>query len=197
VSDTSWAERDDWESAWQPVIDAIGEDFGGGAVQLAVDTIERSAVHRYLEPLEFDCPLHYDEEVAKAHGYPGVIAPYSGLATWISAGVWSPGDDPVYTSAERNAQPARRPAAVGEGRPLPAPPTTAGFATDVEYEYVMPFVVGDHMTQRGRKLLSCLPKETSVGRGAFTIFESEVRNQNDEVVALARLGVYSYVPHQE
>lgn len=197
VPDTSWAERDDWESAWQPVIDAIGEDFGDGVVREAVDTIERSVVHRYLEPLEFDCPLHYDEEVAKAHGYPGIIAPYSGLATWTSIGVWSPGDESVYTNAERNAQPARRMAAGGEGRPLPAPPTTAGFATDVEYEYFMPFVVGDHLKQVGRKLLSCLPKETSVGRGAFTIMESEVRNQNDEVVVLARIGSYSYVPRQE
>lgn len=193
MPDTGWAERDDWQSAWQPVIDAIGQDFSDGAVRVAAYTIEEGLVHRFLEPLEFDCPLHYDEAAAKAHGYPGIIAPYSGLATWVSMGVWNPGDEPVYTSAERNAQPRPR-AASGAGRPLPAPPTTAAFATDVEYEYIRPFVVGDRLTQRGRKLLSCLPRQTSVGRGAFMIFESEVRNQKDELIAIARMGTYSYVP---
>lgn len=195
MPDYSWAEREDWEKAWQPVIDAIGEDFSGGAVQEAVDDIEKSAVHRYLEPLEFDCPLHYDEAVAKQYGYPGIIAPYSGLATWTSTGVWNPGDPPVYTSAERNAQPTRP--AGPEGRSLPGPDTNAGFATDVEYEYFKPFVVGDHLTMRGRKLLSCLPKETSVGRGAFVVYESEVHNQRQELVAVARLGLYFYAARKK
>lgn len=151
MPDYSWAERDDWEAAWQPVIDVIGEDFSGGVVQEAVDDIEKGLVRRYLEPIEFDCPLHYDEEVAKAHGYPGIIAPYSGLATWTSTGVWNPGDEPVYTSAERNAQPRYR--GMGRGKPLPGPDTNSGFATDVEYEYFAPFVVGDRLRQSGRKLL--------------------------------------------
>lgn len=195
MADFSWAEQDDWEKAWQPVIDAIGQDFGGGAVQKAAEVIENVSVSRYLEPLEFDCPLHYDEEVAKQYGYAGIVAPYSGLATWTSTGVWNPGDPPVYTSAERNAQPRR--AAGPAGPALPGPATNAAFATDVEYEYFQPFIVGDHLTMSGRKLLSCLPKETSVGRGAFCVYESEVRNQRDELVAVARLGLYTYAARRK
>jgi hypothetical protein len=192
VADLSWADQENWEAAWQPVIDQIGNEFSGGEVTVAADDIEKGLVRRYLEPLEFDCPLHYDEAVAKAHGYPGIIAPYSGLATWTSAAVWEPGDPPVYTTAERNAPPAfYRGGGLAKG--LPMPPVNAAFATDVEYEYIRPFVVGDRLSMHGRTLLSCLPKETSVGRGAFINVESEVRNQHGELIAISRLGLYCYV----
>jgi hypothetical protein len=36
------------------------------------------------------------------------------------------------------------------------------------------------------------PKETSVGRGAFTTWEREIRNQRDELVAKTRSGNYFY-----
>lgn len=193
--DFSWAERDDWEKAWQPVIDAVGQDFSEGETRTAADTIEPGQVRRYLEPIEFDCPLHYDPVVAKEHGYDGIIAPYSGLASWTASAIWDPADGVIYDSAERDASPRRRMAA--QGRPYPAPPTNAGFATDVEYEYLKPFRVGDRLTTRGRRLVQCLPKETSVGRGAFMITESEVVNQDGELIARARLGNYSYVARKK
>lgn len=195
MSDYSWAERDDWEQAWQPVIDAVGKDFSNGETRTAADEIEKGQVRRYLEPIEFDCPLHYDEQVAKQHGYNGIIAPYSGLASWTSSAIWNPDDGVIYDSAERNASPKRRMSQ--QGIPYPAPPTNAGFATDVEYEYFAPFRVGDKLTVRGRKLLQCLPKETSVGRGAFMITETEVVNQDGELIAKARLGNYSYVARKK
>ena len=195
MPDFSWAESDDWEKAWQPVIDAIGQDFSDGDIKVAADTIEKGQIRRYTEPLEFDCPLHLDEAVAKQHGYDNIIAPYSGLATWTSAAIWNPGDGDIYADPSRNASPNRKMG--GQGRPYPSPPTNAGFATDVEYEYFAPFRLGDHLTMRGRKLLSCLPKETSVGRGAFMVTESEVVNQNGELIVKARLGNYAYVARKK
>jgi hypothetical protein len=189
VADYSWAEQDGWASAWQPLIDVIGQDFGAGIIH-AVDPIEKSLIRQYNEPLEFDCPLFYDEEVAKAYGYPGIIAPYSGLATWTSVGVWDYGDEPVYTTAERDVAPRYR--ALREGGQPPGPDTNGAFATDVEYEYIRPFVLGDWLYMRGRKLLSVLPKQTGVGRGVFTVWESEVYNQDDAHIATQRLGLYLY-----
>jgi len=194
MPDFSWAEGEDWENAWQPVIDAVGQDFSDGSTRTAADDIEKALVRRFIEPLEFDCPLHYDEKVAKEHGYDGIIAPYAGLASWTSSAIWNPGET-VWDSAERNAPANRRMAQ--QGRPYPAPPTNAGFATDVEYEYFKPFRVGDRLTVRGRKLIQCLPKETSVGRGAFMITETEVVNQDGELIAKARLGNYSYVARKK
>jgi N-terminal half of MaoC dehydratase len=189
MPDYSWAERADWPAAWQDLIVAIGQEFGETTAVRAADEVERGLVRRYLEPLEFDCPLHYDDETAKAHGYPGVIAPYSGLATWTSPGQWLPGDEPVYVSAERNAQP--RPRGVAFRRP--GPDCNGGFVTDVEYEYFHPFLVGERYGIRGRKLLDVQPKQTSVGRGAFLTWESDVTNRTDELIARQRSTSYYYV----
>jgi hypothetical protein len=41
-----------------------------------------------------------------------------------------------------------------------------------------------------------VPKQTSVGRGAFQIFESYVHNQQGELIATVRRGLYSYVPFE-
>ena len=88
-------------------------------------------------------------------------------------------------------------AAGGGGRPWPAPKTTAGFATDREVEYLKPVHVGDHLGARGRKLISVVVRETSVGHGAFTVSETEWVNQKGDVVALSRSGGYQYNPHPE
>jgi hypothetical protein len=189
--DYSWADRDDWQDAWQSAIEAIGEHFPERWEDAETDRIEAGAVGRYLEPLEFDCPLHWDASVAKAHGYPDIIAPYSGLATWVSIGVWRPGDDPVYLGNGRDEQPRWR----SEGRrpPQPGPDVDGIFATDIDIEYRRPFVVGERLSLVGRKLISVVPKQTSVGRGAFLTFESEVRNEQDELIATQRICMYRYV----
>ena len=59
---------EEWMQAWQPTIDAIGQDFGGGVERTAIDVIELGAVRKFLEAVELDCPLHYDAEAARAHG---------------------------------------------------------------------------------------------------------------------------------
>jgi acyl dehydratase len=182
---------DDWTPAWQPAVDVVGQDFSGGVESSAVDAIERATIRRYCEPLEFDCPLHYDEEVAKTHGYKGILAPHSGVSsTWIDAGLWRPSEGTRYPIAHPHVD---LPRARGPEMPEPPmPPTTAGFATDIEIEYHEPPVVGDRLTVKGRNLISCLPRETRVGRGAFMIWERQVVNQNGSLVALLRNGGYRY-----
>jgi hypothetical protein len=96
---------EDWQTAWQPVIEAVGTDFGGGEVVEGADAVDASALRRFLEPLELDCPLHHDERVAREHGYPGVNAPISSYFTFVAPPIWRPGDPPVFTSDERDAQP--------------------------------------------------------------------------------------------
>jgi hypothetical protein len=184
---------EDWKKAWQPMVDAIGTDFSDGMEKWGADEVERGAIRRFLEPLEFDCPLHYDKSVANDYGYPDIIAPYSSLFTWMIPPLWEPGTR-VFTSAERNAQPAYSPL-TGIQTDL-APPTTGYFATDIEIDYIRPVVVGDRLCRVGYVLLSCEPKETKVGLGAFMVWESEVRNQNGEVVAKTRMGTYNYNPHR-
>jgi len=182
---------EDWKEAWGPVIEMIGVEFGGDQVPCA-DRVEASGIRRYIEPLEFDCPLHYDVDVARAHGHPDIIAPYTAAATFSMPPVWAPGMT-AFSSAERDAQPRK----IGGPALLPPgmPPISAHFATDVGIEYVRPVTVGDRLQRRGARLVACEPKETKVGRGAFLKIESTIVDETGEPVALVYSGLYAYNPH--
>ena len=183
------AQDEDWRAAWQPVIDAVGQDFGGEPVQGA-DAVEAGLIRRFCEPLELGSPLHHDDAAARANGYEGIVAPVSSVLVFSIPPMWGPGDPPLFTTAGRNDQPARSPV---KPPSIPmAPPTTGYFATDIEFDFVKDIVVGDRLTRVGNVLLSCQPKETSVGQGAFTKWQWELRNQRDEVVARVRVGLYFY-----
>lgn len=194
------ADEEDWKKDWDQLIGLIGQEVEGGPLTnlAAVEDVERASIRRFCEPLEFDCPLHFDEELARGHGYAGVIAPYSSVTqTFVDPGQWSPGDPPIYTSADAHAQPVRPGAGDNPFASLPGPQVSAGFATDVEIEYFQDVIVGDRLEMRGNKLLSCVPKETSVGRGAFMVFESSCYNQRGDIVATMRRGLYAYNPHSK
>ncbi len=188
--------ENDWKQDWQPLIDAVGTDFGNDAEVWGADAVEKGIIRRFLEPLEFDCPLHYDQEVAQHYGYHDILAPYSSILSSAIPSLWSPGQH-IWMSAERDAQPASSPVASSSNDAVHKlmPPTSGFFATDIEIDYLQPVVVGDRVRMQGRKLLSCVPKETSVGRGAFIVWESEIFNQCGEPVAKLRTGMYQYVPH--
>lgn len=182
---------EDWKVAWQPMIDAIGTDFSDGEVRLGADIVEKGLVRRFLEPLEFDNELHYDESVAKQNGYDDVIAPYSSLLTWTLPPYWNPGEK-LFVQDGRDAQPENSP--VTATFIDIAPETTGYFWTNVEVDYIKPIVVGDRLTRVGEVLTSCIPKETSVGRGAFLIWESRVVNEQEDV-AVVRIETFNYNPH--
>jgi len=185
----------EWQEAWQPMIDAVGTDFGADYSVVAVDEIEKGAVRKFCEPTEMDCPIFHDEATAKAHGYKGIVAPFSGISqTWVAQAFWSPGDQSLYQTPSRNETPNLMGTRQQGALKPPLPPTSAAFATDIEIEYNQPAYVGDRLTQTGNRLLSVVPKETSVGQGAFMIYESYVRNQNGELIATIRRGLYQYNP---
>ncbi len=183
--------QDDWAATWDPMIAKIGSPVADDALAWGADRIERSAVWRYLEPLEFDCALHYDRDVAVAHGYPDITAPYASVITFSIPPMWEPGVV-LFSSDERDAQPAESPI---DGQYLRLEPHITGFfATDIEIDFVRPPVVGERLGRRGGVLKSCVPKWTSVGRGAFLTLEAEVVTGTGEVVAKIRNTVFAYEP---
>jgi acyl dehydratase len=175
------------------MVDAVGTEFGDSVLREGPDTVEAGAVRRFCEPLELGCPLHHDRAVALGHGYRDVVAPVSGIITFTIPPLWQPGEPAVFTSPERDAQPARsglRPRLTGL-----EPETTGYFAAETAADYLVPVTVGDRLARVGNLLVSCVPKETSVGRGAFVTWQYEIRNQRGEAVARTRNTTYSYVPH--
>lgn len=182
---------DDWKAAWQPLIDRVGQDIGPPGIVWGADAVEAGTVRRFIEPLEFDCPLHYDRAIARAHGHADIIAPCTSLTTFTIPPIWVPGKT-VFDSPGRDAQPV----SISQRNQLPpeAPPYTSYFGTDVEIDFLRPVVVGERLGRRGQLLLRCQPKETKVGRGAFVTWETEIVTTDGEVVARQRMGMFYYSP---
>jgi acyl dehydratase len=177
------------------MIDAVGTEFGDGIPCPGPDAVEAGAVRKFTEPLEFGCPLHYDHDVARGHGYRDIVAPVSSIITFTIAPLWRPGEPATFTSPERDAQPAST--VLGPRRTGLEPETTSHFAADMGADYLAPAVAGDRLARVGSLLVRCVPRETSVGRGAFITWQYEIRNQRGEVVARLRNTSYSYVPHPD
>jgi hypothetical protein len=130
--------------------------------------------------------------VARAHGFENVTAPYTATLMLAIPPVWSPGKPTIFDDDSRDAQPAR---SNERQQGLPIGPRTKGFfATDIEMDFVRPVIAGERVGRRGRRLLECTPKETSVGRGAFLTWESELVSDRGDVVAVFRTGLYAYEP---
>jgi acyl dehydratase len=182
-----------WKAAWQPLIARVGEDFGSADNYHGADAIDPSAVRRYLEVLEFDCPLHTDAAVARQHGHAAPTVPSTSLITWTLPPMWSAGQPPIFTRDARDAEPERSP--LKGIRPPGMPPTSAYMATDYEVDYLQPVHIGDRLARRGNRLVRCEPKATQVGCGAFTTWEYEIIDQHAQVVARCRFGMYHYNPH--
>ena len=183
-----------WKAAWDTVVEAIGTDIGVGEAQEPADAIEAGTLRRYLEPLEFDCPLHNDKAVAQQYGYADVIAPFTAAISFTMPAMWEPGDPPLFESPDRDVQPER--SAVKPQYPDFFPAFTGYFATDMDVDYLRPLHLGERVMRRGAKLIACEPKETRVGRGAFLKTEAEIVTDKGEVVALLRTGLFLYDPHQ-
>ncbi|GAA2853160.1 hypothetical protein GCM10010517_10970 [Streptosporangium fragile] len=186
-------ETENWQAEWEPVIAAIGRDFSP-EVRMGADAVERGAIRRYLEPLEFDCALHTDPEAARAAGFDDVTMPYTGVVAWTIPPMWQPGER-LFDSDDRDAQPVRSP--INNQEMTLGPKTTGFFATDISLDFLRPVVAGERIGRRSNRLLSCVPKETSVGRGAFLKWESDVVTETGEVVARIRIGTYAYIPKNE
>jgi hypothetical protein len=184
---------DDWQAEWQPVVDAIGQDFSPGT-RWGADPVEPGAIRRYLEPLEMACDLHTDPRIAREHGFANVTMPYTGTIAWTIQTAWTPGQT-LFDTDDRNGQPVYTPI---NNQEMGLGPRTTGFiGTDVELDFVRPVVAGEHIGRRSQRLVSCHPKETAIGRGAFLVWESDVVTRDDEVVARIRIGTFAYVPTKE
>ena len=186
---------DDWQAAWQPLLARVGSDLDDGAIRYAPDVVDASAVRRYLEPLEFDCPLHTDPAVARAHGWPDLIAPYVAVWSFMMPAIWAPGDTATYVGPARDTQPQR--SSIADDHFPDAPPTTSVFGTGVSMEFDRPLRVGDRVGIGPRHLVACEPKQTRVGRGAFVTFERDVVTDSGERICRISAQMYLYNPHAD
>jgi hypothetical protein len=173
---------------------ALGEAYkqiGRETSHEGIDEVTRSDIRRKLEVYCFDCPLHYEEDVAQAHGYKTIVAPTSMIGLWSHRAMWRPGRPAIFgpdVPEIRGGGPEHR-----DSVPLPF---SKGFASDRDVEYFEPVYPGDRLHGTS-KLAEIIPKETSLGIGVFLVNESRTYKQTGELVSVGRGGSYRYDPHPD
>lgn len=185
---------DDWKTEWEAFAETIDKERGEEEVTWGADRIEAGAIRRYLEPLEFDCALHYDPEVAREHGYEDIILPYTALLTFAFPPLWSPG-----TSLFTGNDPGFVPSVPHLAPPAPegAPSFSGFFFTDFGMEFLRPVMSGERIGRTPDRLMEVNPKETRIGRGAFLSFKSDIVSDKGDVVAQYRSSAFCYNPIKE
>ena len=170
------------EGTWEDAESWVGREL---AHYEGADEVTVGGIRRRLEVLAWDCPLHYDEAVARKYDYRTVVSPATMLMTWAMPAYWAPGDP--------------RPT-LDDGALLPSYPFTKipapgeyMFATESETEYLEPVYPGDRISASS-VLRSIARKRLSVGDGAFFVVETTYSKQTGEVVGIERLTVFRYSP---
>ena len=179
MTEPSWGKWGDWDETEKYLDTVIGEVVGP-------DTVELGSIRRWLEPKEFDCPLHYDDQAARSAGYDGVIAPGLMALTYGVDAYWKPGD-PAASPDDAPTQ-----ISIPVIHDVPAP-CTLSFATSVSVEFFKPMNLGDQITLTS-KLVKIEHKELRVGKGAFLTQEDTYRNQHGEKIAVVILDIFRFSP---
>ncbi|HEV8022310.1 MAG TPA: MaoC family dehydratase N-terminal domain-containing protein [Candidatus Lustribacter sp.] len=148
------------------------------------DDVSRNDIRRKLEVYCFDCPLHYDDAVARAHGYRGVVAPVTMTPLWSMPAYWLPGDPQFYAPGLRQQTGGIRTDAL---------PTvfSKGVNTATDWEYFEPLYPGD-VLEGNWKLVEIKPRQTRLGDGVFLTTETTIVKRSGELVAKNRNTGFRY-----
>jgi 3-methylfumaryl-CoA hydratase len=150
-----------------------------------VDEVTRNDIRRKVEVYCFDCPVHYDEAVARAHGYRTLVAPVSMTPLWAMPAYWSPGEPSIFAPGL-----SEKSGTVRANIPVPY---SKGFNSASEVEHFEPLYPGDRL--RGTsKLVEITPKRTRLGDGVFLTYETRIWKQTGELVAIQGNTGYRYDP---
>jgi 3-methylfumaryl-CoA hydratase len=142
-----------------------------------VDEVSRNDIRRKLEVFCFDCPLYYDDAVARAHGYREAVAPVTLTPLWGMPAYWNPGEPSFYVPGSRE-----KTGGIRTDLPNPYP---KGVNTASEWEYFEPLYPGD-MLEGSWRLAEIKPRQTRLGEGIFMTTETTIRKKSGELVAKNR-----------
>ena len=163
-----------------------------GAPVVAPDPVNVPMIRHWVEAMGDENPVYLDDEVAKAVGFSGIVAPPTMLQAWIMRG--------YKLSAEADR-------ARAEGRGLVDPSALdavfalldeAGFtsivATNCEQDYLRPLVPGDRLSVRSVIESISPEKRTALGDGHFVTTRMDYSDQHGALVATMRFRVLRFRP---
>jgi 3-methylfumaryl-CoA hydratase len=159
----------------------IGREHGFAGA----DEVTRNDIRRKLEVFCVDCPLHYNDDVARQHGYRGLVAPVAMTPLWAMPAYWTPGQPvPFAPGAHENSGGIRTDLPTAYPR---------GVNTATEWEYFEPLYPGDALEGNWR-LVEIKPRQTRIGDGVFLTVETTIFKRSGELVAKNRNTGYRYEP---
>jgi uncharacterized OB-fold protein/acyl dehydratase len=157
----------------------------------ARDEVNQAMIRHWTDAVGDDNPVYVDDEVARANGFPGVIAPPTMLQAWIMRGYRSqPGGS---WRAERDAS-GRASAQEELFEVLDAAGFTSVVATNCDQEYVRPVVLGDRLSVSSVIESVSPEKHTGLGDGHFVTTRLEYTDQHGDLVATMRFRILRFRP---
>ena len=150
-----------------------------------VDDVTRSDIRRKLEVYCADCPIHYDADVARAHGYRGIVAPVGLTALWAMPAYWTPGEPILF-------RPGVREQSGGIRTEIPIT-FQGGVNAAASWEYFEPLYIGDRLRGNWR-LIEIKPHISRLGEGVMLTVEASIFKQTGELVAKNQNTHYRFTP---
>jgi 3-methylfumaryl-CoA hydratase len=148
-----------------------------------VDDVSLNDIRRKLEVYCFACPLYYDDETARAHGYRGIVAPVTLTPLWAMPAYWNPGEPTFYVPGVRE-----KTGGIRTELPTVYP---KGVNTATDWEYFEPLYPGDGLEGNWR-LIEIKPRQTRLGDGVFLTTETTIFKRSGELVAKNRNTGFRY-----
>jgi uncharacterized protein len=163
-----------------------------GAPTLGPDAVNQAMIRHWVEAMGDENPVYTDEEAARAHGFPGVIAPPTMLQSWIMRGYKA-------TAELAEARAAGRTTAGGNPADdlmhvLDEGGFTSVVATNCEQEYNRPLLLGDHLSVASSIESVSSEKHTALGIGHFITTLLSFTDQKGEIVASMRFRILKFRP---
>ena len=157
----------------------------------ARDEVNQAMIRHWTDAVGDDNPVYADDAVARANGFPGVIAPPTMLQAWTMRGLRAS----LVADAAKEAGTATTDAPSDQVMALL---DEAGFtsvvATNCDQHYERPLVLGDHLEVSSVIDSISGEKQTGLGIGHFITNRLEYRDQRGELVATMRFRILKFKP---
>jgi hypothetical protein len=187
MSATAEVAADDYEARLQAFVGQTA-----GAPTEGPDAVNQAMIRHWVEAMGDENPVYLDEEVARANGFPGVIAPPTMLQSWIMRGYKATAELAEARAAGRSVE-GTSPAddlmhVLDEGG------FTSVVATNCEQDYKRSIVLGDRLSVSSSIEAVSDEKHTALGIGHFITTLLQFTDQSGAVVATMRFRILKFRP---
>jgi uncharacterized OB-fold protein/acyl dehydratase len=150
-----------------------------GPPALALDAVNEAMIRHWCDAIGDANPIYVDDEVARANGHDGIVAPPTMMQAWSMRGLGGR----TGTTAQDDLL-----------RLLDSVGFTSVVATNCEQDYVRYLRIGDRITTTVTIESVSEEKQTALGAGHFVTSLQEYRDDAGEIVGTQRFRILKFAP---